>query len=89
MGICLFFLLFGVQTLVTAFSLNDPFSFVLTFFASNFIILISAALMIGFTFRQMHHRKVQRAETPESPNCKNRAIDKSADNGQNGGLPLE
>lgn len=46
-----FFLFLGIQTLIFAYQLNDPFSFVLTFFASNLIILISAALAIGFIFR--------------------------------------
>ena len=43
-----FFLVFGIQICRAAFRLNDPFMFIFTFFASNFIILISAALMIRF-----------------------------------------
>ena len=46
-----FFLLFGINLLISAYQLNDPFSFVMTFFASNFIILISAALLLGFVMR--------------------------------------
>jgi len=46
-----FFLLFGIQILMAAYKLNDPFSFILTFFASNFIILISAALIFVFIYR--------------------------------------
>jgi len=46
-----FFLFLGIQPLIFAYQLNDPFSFVLTFFASNLIILISVALAIGFIFR--------------------------------------
>jgi hypothetical protein len=46
-----FFLLFGIHLLISAYQLNDPFSFVMTFFASNFIILISAALLLGFVVR--------------------------------------
>ena len=34
----LFFLLLGIQMLVSAYQLRDPFEFILTFFASNFII---------------------------------------------------
>ncbi len=45
------FLIFGIQVLVAAYGLNDPFSFVMTFFASNFIILISLAVMIGLVWR--------------------------------------
>ena len=47
-GFCLYF---GVHLLIASYQLNNPFSFLLTFFASNFIILISAALLIGFVYR--------------------------------------
>jgi hypothetical protein len=46
-----FFLLFGIHVLVMAYQLEDPFSFVMTFFASNLIILISITLIIGFVLR--------------------------------------
>ena len=46
-----FFLVFGIQLLVAAYGLADPISFILTFFASNFVILISAALVAGFVYR--------------------------------------
>ncbi len=46
-----FFLIFGVHVLVLAYHLEDPFSFIMTFFASNLIILISATLVIGFVIR--------------------------------------
>ncbi|MFP4349224.1 MAG: hypothetical protein ACOC3W_07460 [Thermodesulfobacteriota bacterium] len=52
-----FFLLFGVQILIGAYGLNDPFSFILTFFASNLIILISAVLIIGFIYRMVRFRR--------------------------------
>jgi hypothetical protein len=48
-----FFLYFGIRLLVSAYNLNDPFTFLMTFFASNFIILISAVLMIGFAYRMI------------------------------------
>ncbi len=48
-----FFLLFGVQLLISAYRLNNPFWFVMTFFASNLIILISAALVVGFVIRMI------------------------------------
>jgi len=49
--ISLFFLLFGIQVLRFAYRLNDPFAFVMTFFASNLMILISAALGLGFALK--------------------------------------
>ena len=48
-----FFLYFGIRLLVSAYKLNDPFTFLMTFFASNFIILISGALMVGFAYRMI------------------------------------
>ena len=48
-----FFLYYGVELLISAYGLNDPYTFIMTFFASNFIILISAALIIGFVYRMV------------------------------------
>jgi len=52
-----FFLAFGIQLLISAYRLKDPFWFVMTFFASNLIILISAALLVGFIVRMVSSRK--------------------------------
>jgi len=49
-----FFLLFGIHLLIAAYKLEDPHSFIMTFFASNLIILISAALLFGFINRMMN-----------------------------------
>ena len=46
-----FYLVFGIQLLVSAYRLNDPPSFIFTFYASNFMILFSGALLVGFIFR--------------------------------------
>lgn len=46
-----FFLYYGIQLLISSYDLNDPFIFIMTFFAANFIILISATLIFGFTYR--------------------------------------
>ena len=46
-----FYLVFGIQLLVSAYELNDPTSFIFTFYASNFMILFSAALLVGFLYR--------------------------------------
>ena len=51
------FLGFGVLLLISAYQLTDPFIFVLTFFSSNFIILISAALVIGLVIRAVTPQK--------------------------------
>ena len=63
-AIGVFYLYFGIQVLISAYRLNDPFSFVLTFFASNFIILISAALLVGFVLRMVsYHRQSKKADS--------------------------
>ena len=48
-----FFLLFGILLLIAAYRLDDPSWFIMTFFASNLIILISASLLVGFIYRMV------------------------------------
>jgi len=48
-----FFLFFGINILIAAYQLKDPFSFIMTFFASNLMILISATLVVGFIIRMV------------------------------------
>jgi hypothetical protein len=47
----IFFLMFGVDLLIASYSLDMPGWFIMTFFASNLIILISGTLLIGFILR--------------------------------------
>jgi membrane protein implicated in regulation of membrane protease activity len=59
-----FFLVFGVSVLIESYGLKDPFSFVLTFFASNLMILISAAILLGLVLRLVSfHRQWQGEKT--------------------------
>ena len=46
-----FFLYYGIQLLISSYDLKNPFLFIMVFFAANFIILISATLVFGFTYR--------------------------------------
>jgi TRAP-type C4-dicarboxylate transport system permease small subunit len=46
--VAIFFILFGVDLLIMAYRITDPFSFIMTFFASNLIILISCTLLLIF-----------------------------------------
>jgi hypothetical protein len=48
-----FFLYYGIELLISSYGLNDPYTFIMTFFASNFIILISATLIFGFAYRMI------------------------------------
>jgi nitrogen fixation/metabolism regulation signal transduction histidine kinase len=50
-GIASFFVCFGISVLISAYRLNDPFSFIMTFFAANLMILISLVMVIGFVLR--------------------------------------
>lgn len=58
-----FFILFGVHVLIAAYQLKDPFLFIMTFFASNLIILISAVLTLGFAIRLF--RSERKEEIPQ------------------------
>jgi len=49
--IALFFIIFGIDLLYMAYQINEPFSFIMTFFASNLIILISATLLLHFILK--------------------------------------
>ncbi|MCF8092984.1 MAG: hypothetical protein K9K21_05055 [Desulfotignum sp.] len=48
-----FFFLFGIDLLIAAYGLGDPFSFIMTFFAASFILLISTALVITFLIKMI------------------------------------
>ena len=52
-----FFLFFGIHLLISSYRLNDPFWFIMTFFSSNLIILISAVLLIGLVLRARRFMK--------------------------------
>ena len=55
--LAIFFIIFGIDLLYTAYQLNEPFSFIMTFFASNLIILISATLLFSFVYKIVRYIK--------------------------------
>ena len=57
------FLVFGIQVLIAAYDLENPLHFLLTFFSANLIILISAALLVGFGF-QIRESSADRSPRP-------------------------
>ncbi|MBW2000758.1 MAG: hypothetical protein JRJ03_02950 [Deltaproteobacteria bacterium] len=59
------FLAFGVHVLIASYGLNNPFWFVMTFFSSNLIILISGALVAGFVVRMVRKWKDRVREAGE------------------------
>ena len=48
-----FFLYYGIELLIFSYELKEPHTFLMTFFASDLIILISAALIFGFAYRML------------------------------------
>lgn len=62
--ISLFFLVFGVDLIRGAYGLNDPFSFIMTFFAASFIILISLTLVLVFIIKMI--RVYRRLKPPQA-----------------------
>ena len=61
-----FFLLFGIHLLFAAYRLNHPAWFVMTFFASNLIILISGTILVGLVLRLFASKKYQEQEKKEN-----------------------
>lgn len=51
--VSIFFLLFGIDLLILAYTLNDPFNFIMTFFSASFVILISLTLAISFVIKMV------------------------------------
>ena len=64
----MFFLLFGIYILIAAYHLKNPYAFIMTFFASNLIILISAVLVLGFILRMIKVFKLTRIPEKEENN---------------------
>ncbi|MFN3534444.1 MAG: hypothetical protein ACK4WB_03545 [Desulfatiglandales bacterium] len=49
--VSVFFALYGVSLLISSYGIKDPFGFIMTFFSSNLIILISLVPLAGLLFR--------------------------------------
>jgi hypothetical protein len=60
------FLFLGIDLCRASFHLKEPYQFILTFFASNLIILVSAALLAGLIVRIIG-RVRGRHQTPPHP----------------------
>jgi hypothetical protein len=65
--VSLLFMLLGIRVLLAAYRLDDPFAFVLTFFSSNLIILVSAALSLGSVLKIVRLRKAGRQRHSKPP----------------------
>lgn len=64
--ISLFFFIFGIDLIRGAYGLGDPFSFIMTFFAASFIILISLTLALVFLIKMIRvYRLVKSSQAQE------------------------
>lgn len=58
--VSIFFLVFGLDLLAAAYRLEDPFTFIMTFFAASFVVLISAALAVTFVIKMIRvYRRIR------------------------------
>ncbi|WDP88424.1 MAG: hypothetical protein HUN04_01160 [Desulfobacter sp.] len=65
--VSVFFLVFGLDLLRASYQLGHPFEFIMTFFASSFIILISLALGAGFMIKMIRvYRQLKAPAAPEN-----------------------
>jgi hypothetical protein len=64
--LALFFLGFGVHVLIVAYHLKDPSEFILTFFASNLMIMISGVIAIGLVLRMKRSLTLRKQDTPRA-----------------------
>ena len=68
--LALFFLYYGVELLISSYGLKDPYTFLMTFFASNFIILISATLIFSFAYRMVAVYRHSKKKVNSDPSIK-------------------
>lgn len=61
--ISLFFFVFGVDLIRGAYGLNDPFNFIMTFFAASFIILISLTLALVSMIKMIRVYRLRLSQT--------------------------
>jgi len=58
-----FFLFWGITLLISAYDMKNPLEFIMVFFASNFIVLISVC---GILYAVLHFRRSHREKRSPS-----------------------
>lgn len=71
--VAMFFLIFGIQLCIQAYQLKDPYFFILTFFSSNLMILISAVILIGLVLRMIGVYRLMKQYTQKN-NIRNNGV---------------
>jgi len=61
----LFFLVFGIETLIGAFHLQNPLEFIMYFFSASFMILVSLVGILYPAFQVHAHLKTDRVNHDE------------------------
>ena len=56
-AVALFFLEFGIEEMIRAYQVNNPYHFLASFFSASFIILISGTLLAAFVWRMVRRAK--------------------------------
>ncbi len=87
---CLF-LFFGIQLLIGAYRLKDPSWFIMLFFSSNLIILISATILVGLIYRMITFRRKHEDDDKQlaDETCRSEAEIPSLPKGKRGNSKLE
>ena len=62
----LFFTIFGIDLLISAYLINNPYTFIMLFFSASFIILISLTLFTGFIIKIVRMYKYLKTNTENS-----------------------
>jgi TRAP-type C4-dicarboxylate transport system permease small subunit len=60
--ISIFFTIFGIDLIIGAYSINNPFTFIMIFFSASLIILISLTLLLGFIIKIVRMYKYLKKE---------------------------
>ena len=60
--ISIFFTIFGIDLLIGAYSINNPFTFIMIFFSASLMILISLTLLLGFIIKIVRMYKYLKKE---------------------------
>ena len=84
-GLSVIFLIFGIDLLLAAYALESPQYFILTFFASNLIILISAVVLIGGLLRWYRGEQEEEEEEVEEASPSIESLDGGDDAAENRG----
>ncbi|MHB8769705.1 MAG: hypothetical protein ACYC7J_01765 [Syntrophales bacterium] len=65
--VAVFFLIFGIETLIGSFTLKNPLEFIVYFFSSSFMVLVSIVGIIYPVFQVHGYFKPRKIDTDAKP----------------------